>query len=52
MSGATLFNLSLLTSDMWAVAIRTFFYNQKVKNPLPVLLLFIPIIESWCSIAG
>ncbi|XP_010909851.1 uncharacterized protein [Elaeis guineensis] len=30
MSGATLFNLSLLTSDMWAVVIRIFFYHQQV----------------------
>lgn len=30
MSGATLFNLSALTSDMWAVVFRIFFYNQKV----------------------
>ncbi|CAA0837861.1 Eukaryotic protein of unknown function (DUF914 [Striga hermonthica] len=30
MSGSTLFNLSLLTSDMWAVVIRTFFYEQTV----------------------
>ncbi|KAL2503006.1 Eukaryotic protein of unknown function [Forsythia ovata] len=30
MSGSTLFNLSLLTSDMWAVVIRIFFYKQKV----------------------
>ncbi|XP_019153040.1 PREDICTED: solute carrier family 35 member F1-like [Ipomoea nil] len=30
MSGATLFNLSLLTSDMWAVVIRIFFYQQEV----------------------
>ncbi|KAG8376694.1 hypothetical protein BUALT_Bualt09G0090500 [Buddleja alternifolia] len=29
-SGATLFNLSLLTSDMWAVVVRIFFYKQKV----------------------
>nr|GMC88934.1 solute carrier family 35 member F2-like [Ipomoea batatas] len=29
-SGATLFNLSLLTSDMWAVVIRIFFYKQEV----------------------
>uniref|UniRef100_A0A452Z823 Uncharacterized protein n=1 Tax=Aegilops tauschii subsp. strangulata TaxID=200361 RepID=A0A452Z823_AEGTS len=29
MSGATLLNLSLLTSDMWAVAIRVFFYQQQ-----------------------
>ncbi|CAN1228300.1 Solute carrier family 35 member F1 [Linum perenne] len=29
-SGATLFNLSILTSDMWAVLIRIFFYGQKV----------------------
>ncbi|CBI30275.3 uncharacterized protein LOC100256364 isoform X1 [Vitis vinifera] len=29
-SGATWFNLSLLTSDMWAVVIRIFFYHQKV----------------------
>ncbi|PIN05400.1 putative membrane protein [Handroanthus impetiginosus] len=31
MSGATLFNLSLLTSDMWAVVIRIFIYKQQVK---------------------
>ncbi|KAJ4747656.1 solute carrier family 35 protein (DUF914) [Rhynchospora pubera] len=30
MSGSTLFNLSLLTSDMWAVLIRIFFYHQQV----------------------
>ncbi|XP_047308245.1 solute carrier family 35 member F1-like [Impatiens glandulifera] len=30
MSGATLFNLSILTSDMWAVVIRIFIYRQKV----------------------
>ncbi|XP_074585145.1 uncharacterized protein LOC141840940 [Curcuma longa] len=30
MSGATLFNLSLLTSDMWAVVIRIFFYHDQV----------------------
>lgn len=30
MSGATLFNLSILTSDMWAVVIRIFFYKQQV----------------------
>ncbi|CAI9783307.1 unnamed protein product [Fraxinus pennsylvanica] len=30
MSGSTLLNLSLLTSDMWAVVIRIFFYKQKV----------------------
>lgn len=30
MSGATLFNLSILTSDMWAVVIRIFFYKQRV----------------------
>lgn len=29
-SGSTLFNLSLLTADMWAVVIRIFFYHQKV----------------------
>ncbi|KAL6620323.1 hypothetical protein ACP70R_035462 [Stipagrostis hirtigluma subsp. patula] len=31
MSGATLFNLSLLTSDMWAVAIRVLFYRQEIN---------------------
>ncbi|WVZ98767.1 hypothetical protein U9M48_044158 [Paspalum notatum var. saurae] len=31
MSGATLFNLSLLTSDMWAVAIRVLFYHQMIN---------------------
>lgn len=30
LSGATMFNLSLLTSDMWAVIIRIFFYHQRV----------------------
>lgn len=30
MSGATLFNLSILTSDMWAVVIRIFIYQQQV----------------------
>ncbi|XP_027350037.1 solute carrier family 35 member F2-like isoform X1 [Abrus precatorius] len=30
MSGATMFNLSLLTSDMWAVVFRVFLYHQKV----------------------
>lgn len=30
MGGATLFNLSILTSDMWAVVIRIFIYHQKV----------------------
>lgn len=29
-SGSTMFNLSLLTSDMWAVVIRIFFYRQQV----------------------
>lgn len=40
MSGATLFNLSLLTSDMWAVAIRVLFYHQQVifsEPRIPVL---------------
>ncbi|KAK9170434.1 hypothetical protein Syun_002574 [Stephania yunnanensis] len=30
-SGAALFNLSLLTSDLWAVLIRLFFYHQQVN---------------------
>ncbi|KAG6430576.1 hypothetical protein SASPL_108646 [Salvia splendens] len=30
-SGATLFNLSLLTSDMWVLLIRIFIYKQQVK---------------------
>ncbi|CAL4908451.1 unnamed protein product [Urochloa decumbens] len=30
-SGSTLFNLSLLTSDMWAVAIQVLFYHQQIK---------------------
>ncbi|KAI3738149.1 hypothetical protein L2E82_28168 [Cichorium intybus] len=29
-SGSTLYNLSLLTADMWAVIIRIFFYQQQV----------------------
>ncbi|KAJ0741786.1 putative solute carrier family 35 member SLC35F1/F2/F6 [Helianthus annuus] len=32
-SGATLFNLSLLTANMWAVAIRVFIYHQTVIFP-------------------
>uniref|UniRef100_A0ACD5ZCC5 Uncharacterized protein n=2 Tax=Avena sativa TaxID=4498 RepID=A0ACD5ZCC5_AVESA len=31
MSGATMFNLSLLTTDVWAVIIRIFFYHQQVN---------------------
>ncbi|KAK7337220.1 hypothetical protein VNO77_17783 [Canavalia gladiata] len=30
MSGAAMFNLSLLTSDMWAVVIKVFLYHQEV----------------------
>ncbi|KAL6273505.1 hypothetical protein ACE6H2_024197 [Prunus campanulata] len=30
LSGATLLNLSILTSDMWAVVFRIFFYRQQV----------------------
>ncbi|KAM4078578.1 hypothetical protein ACB094_09G048800 [Castanea mollissima] len=30
LSGATMFNLSILTSDMWAVVIKIFFYKQQV----------------------
>lgn len=30
MSGSTMLNLSLLTSDMWAVVIRIFAYHEKV----------------------
>ncbi|EXB88733.1 hypothetical protein L484_015423 [Morus notabilis] len=30
LSGATMFNLSILTADMWAVVFRIFFYHQKV----------------------
>lgn len=35
LSGAAMFNLSLLTSDMWAVVIRIFIYQQQV---FPLLL--------------
>ncbi|KAG6437255.1 hypothetical protein SASPL_102167 [Salvia splendens] len=31
-SGAAFFNLSMLTSDMWAVVIRIFIYKQKVVD--------------------
>ncbi|XP_021289465.1 solute carrier family 35 member F1-like isoform X1 [Herrania umbratica] len=31
LSGATMFNLSLLTSDMWAVVVRILFYHQQVN---------------------
>ena len=37
LSGATLLNLSLLTSDMWAVAIRVFAYHQVVCDLFPML---------------
>ncbi|KAK9122758.1 hypothetical protein Sjap_012360 [Stephania japonica] len=30
-NGAAMFNLSLLTSDLWAVLIRLFFYHQQVN---------------------
>nr|GFA07186.1 solute carrier family 35 member F1-like [Tanacetum cinerariifolium] len=30
MSGSTMLNLSLLTSDMWSVLIRIFAYHEKV----------------------
>ncbi|KDP42727.1 hypothetical protein JCGZ_23667 [Jatropha curcas] len=30
MGGTTMFNLSILTSDMWAVVFRIFFYHQQV----------------------
>ncbi|XP_052306936.1 uncharacterized protein LOC18096691 isoform X2 [Populus trichocarpa] len=30
LSGATMFNLSILTADMWAVVFRVFFYHQQV----------------------
>ncbi|KAJ0028872.1 hypothetical protein Pint_35960 [Pistacia integerrima] len=30
LSGAAMFNLSLLTSDMWAVVFRIFIYQQQV----------------------
>lgn len=30
LGGATIFNLSILTSDMWAVVFRIFFYHQEV----------------------
>uniref|UniRef100_A0A2P2KI80 Solute carrier family 35 member F1-like n=1 Tax=Rhizophora mucronata TaxID=61149 RepID=A0A2P2KI80_RHIMU len=32
LSGATMFNLSILTSDMWAVIIRIYFYHQQVHE--------------------
>ncbi|XP_011628665.2 solute carrier family 35 member F1 isoform X2 [Amborella trichopoda] len=35
-SGATMLNLSLLTSDMWAVVIRIFAYNEKLSELLPL----------------
>ncbi|KAG8068495.1 hypothetical protein GUJ93_ZPchr0005g15289 [Zizania palustris] len=31
MSGATMLNLSLLTTDVWAIAIRVFLYHQQVN---------------------
>ncbi|KAJ7971535.1 solute carrier family 35 member F1-like [Quillaja saponaria] len=32
LSGSTMFTLSILTSDMWAVLIRIFFYHQQVDG--------------------
>ncbi|XP_056159615.1 uncharacterized protein LOC130135153 isoform X1 [Syzygium oleosum] len=32
MSGAAMFNLALLTSDMWAVVVRILIYNQQVDR--------------------
>ncbi|KAL8526325.1 hypothetical protein ACS0TY_015514 [Phlomoides rotata] len=43
MSGSTLFNLSLLTSDMWAVVIRIFIYKQKVDG-LYYLAFFLVVV--------
>lgn len=34
MSGSALFNLSLLTSDMWAVAVRALVFRQPVRAAL------------------
>ncbi|MFS8019494.1 putative solute carrier family 35 member SLC35F1/F2/F6 [Helianthus anomalus] len=42
-SGATLFNLSLLTADMWAVVIRVFLYHQKVDWLYYVSFIFVGI---------
>ncbi|KAI7748780.1 hypothetical protein M8C21_033584, partial [Ambrosia artemisiifolia] len=42
-SGATLFNLSLLTADMWAVVIRVFVYHQKVDWLYYVSFIFVGI---------
>ncbi|GJR03577.1 solute carrier family 35 member F1-like protein [Tanacetum coccineum] len=42
-SGATLFNLSLLTADMWAVVIRVLIYHQKVDWLYYVSFLFVGI---------
>ncbi|CAK9139484.1 unnamed protein product [Ilex paraguariensis] len=33
-SGSTMLNLSLLTSDMWAVLIRIFAYHEKVSGTI------------------
>ncbi|KAF2307610.1 hypothetical protein GH714_030162 [Hevea brasiliensis] len=32
LSGATMFNLSLLSSDMWAVIVRIFLYHQQARQ--------------------
>lgn len=34
LNGSTMLNLSLLTSDMWAVLIRIFAYHEKVSSKL------------------
>lgn len=44
MSGSTMLNLSLLTSDMWSVLIRIFVYHEKVDQIVKSLLLL------WCLI--
>lgn len=33
-SGSTMLNLSLLTSDMWSIVIRIVAYNEKVHDHL------------------
>lgn len=57
LSGATMFNLSILTSDMWAVVIRIFFYKQQVfisKLCLILLSCYIdglnPSFWVWCMV--
>ncbi|CAN6328063.1 unnamed protein product, partial [Urochloa humidicola] len=43
MSGSTLFNLSLLTSSMWAAAIQILFYHRQINWMYYMAFIFVAI---------